>query len=356
MFIGSLVFNLFALDLRSRRQRGKPMTTVVAALYKFVCLPDFETLRGPLHQVMMENEVRGTLLLAAEGINGTIAGSRAGIDAVLAWLRADSRLQTLETKDSYVDENPFYRTKVKLKREIVTMGVEDIDPNHIVGTYVRPKDWNALLSDPDVVLVDTRNDYEVRIGSFRNALNPKTESFREFPAFAKENLDPKRHAKVAMFCTGGIRCEKSTAFMKQQGFSEVYHLEGGILKYLEEVPEEESLWEGECFVFDNRVTVNHQLQKGRYDQCHACRMPLTEEEKHSEKYAQGISCPHCYDKHDQGQMRRYAERERQVQLAKARGERHIGESMAQTIERRRQEKLEAKEVQRKLDERVPTPQ
>lgn len=331
------------------------MTTAVAALYKFVRLPDFEALRAPLHQVMMENEVRGTLLLAAEGINGTIAGPRAGIDAVLAWLRSDPRLQALETKDSCVDENPFYRTKVKLKREIVTMGVEDIDPNHIVGTYVKPKDWNALLADPEVVLVDTRNDYEVRIGSFRNALNPKTESFREFPAFAEENLDPRRHTKVAMFCTGGIRCEKSTAFMKQQGFNEVYHLEGGILKYLEEVPEEESLWEGECFVFDNRVTVNHQLQKGKYDQCHACRMPLTEEEKLSDKFTQGISCPYCYDKHDTGQVRRYAERERQVQLARARGERHIGEPMAQIIERRRLEKLQAKEAQRKVDELAPTP-
>jgi UPF0176 protein len=331
------------------------MTTAVAALYKFVRLPDFEALRAPLHQVMMENEVRGTLLLAAEGINGTIAGPRAGIDAVLAWLRSDPRLQALETKDSYVDENPFYRTKVKLKREIVTMGVEDIDPNHIVGTYVKPKDWNALLADPEVVLVDTRNDYEVRIGSFRNALNPKTESFREFPAFAEENLDPRRHTKVAMFCTGGIRCEKSTAFMKQQGFNEVYHLEGGILKYLEEVPEEESLWEGECFVFDNRVTVNHQLQKGKYDQCHACRMPLTEEEKLSDKFTQGISCPHCYDKHDTGQVRRYAERERQVQLARARGERHIGEPMAQIIERRRLQKLQAKAAQRKVDELAPTP-
>jgi len=331
------------------------MTTAVAALYKFVRLPDFEALRAPLHQVMMENEVRGTLLLAAEGINGTIAGPRAGIDAVLAWLRSDPRLEALETKDSYVDENPFYRTKVKLKREIVTMGVEDIDPNHIVGTYVKPKDWNALLADPEVVLVDTRNDYEVRIGSFRNALNPKTESFREFPAFAEENLDPRRHTKVAMFCTGGIRCEKSTAFMKQQGFNEVYHLEGGILKYLEEVPEEESLWEGECFVFDNRVTVNHQLQKGKYDQCHACRMPLTEEEKLSDKFTQGISCPHCYDKHDTGQVRRYAERERQVQLARARGERHIGEPMAQIIERRRLQKLQAKEAQRKVDELAPTP-
>jgi UPF0176 protein len=324
----------------------------VAALYKFARLPDFEALRAPLHDLMSENEVRGTLLLAAEGVNGTIAGPRQGVDRVLAWLRADPRLQSLEAKESQADENPFYRTKVKLKKEIVTMGVEDIDPNHIVGTYVKPGDWNRLISDPDVILVDTRNDYEVQIGTFRNAINPHTETFREFPAFAKENLDPQKHKKVAMFCTGGIRCEKSTAFMKAQGFNEVYHLEGGILKYLEEVPEEESLWEGECFVFDNRVTVNHQLEKGKYEQCHACRMPITEAEKQSARYVRGVSCPNCFDQHNAEQVRRYAERERQVQLARERGESHIGESMSETIERRRREKLETKEAQRRAEQGV----
>ncbi len=322
---------------------------VVAALYKFVRLPDFETLRAPLHKVMIDNEVRGTLLLAAEGINGTIAGSRDGIDTVLDFLRADPRINTLTAKESYTDENPFYRTKVKLKKEIVTMGVENIDPNHIVGTYVKPKDWNALISAPDVILVDTRNDYEVQIGTFKNAVNPNTTSFREFPEFAKQQLDPAKHRKVAMFCTGGIRCEKSTAFMKQQGFNEVYHLEGGILKYLEDVPEEESLWEGECFVFDNRVTVNHRLERGSYDQCHACRMPITEQDKLASTYQRGISCPHCYDEHDETQRQRYAERERQVQLAKLRGEPHIGESMAETIVRRRKEKLAAKQSQREVE-------
>jgi UPF0176 protein len=323
--------------------------TVVAALYKFVRLPDFETLRAPLHKVMIDNEVRGTLLLAAEGINGTIAGSRDGIDSVLDFLRADPRINTLTAKESYTDENPFYRTKVKLKKEIVTMGVENIDPNHIVGTYVKPKDWNALISAPDVILVDTRNDYEVQIGTFKNAVNPNTTSFREFPEFAKQQLDPAKHLKVAMFCTGGIRCEKSTAYMKQQGFNEVYHLEGGILKYLEDVPEEESLWEGECFVFDNRVTVNHRLERGSYDQCHACRMPITEQDKLASTYQRGISCPHCYDEHDETQRQRYAERERQVQLAKLRGEPHIGESMAETIVRRRKEKLAAKQSQREVE-------
>ncbi len=322
---------------------------VVAALYKFVRLPDFECLREPLQQVMTKNGVRGTVLLAIEGVNGTIAGTRVGVDAVLSWLRSDSRLQPLQAKESYVDENPFYRTKVKLKKEIVTMGVENIDPNHIVGTYVKARDWNELISDPEVTLVDTRNDYEVQIGTFRNALNPKTESFREFPEFAKENLDPQKNRKVAMFCTGGIRCEKSTAYLRQQGFTEVYHLEGGILKYLEEVPEDESLWQGECFVFDNRVTVNHQLEKGHYDQCHACRMPITEEDKQSEHYARGVSCHHCYNRHNSEQIQRYTERELQVSLALKRGESHIGESMSETIERRRKEKQLAKEEQRKVE-------
>jgi UPF0176 protein len=208
---------------------------------------------------------------------------------VVAWLRSDERFAALETKESYVDENPFLRTKVKLKKEIVTMGVEDIDPNYIVGTYVDANDWNELIGDPDVLLLDTRNKYEVEIGTFENAVNPETDSFREFPEFVNNNLDPAKNKKVAMFCTGGIRCEKSTAYLKQQGFDEVYHLKGGILKYLEEVPEAQTRWRGECFVFDNRVTVNHKLQRGDYDQCHACRMPITEADKQSEHYQKGVS-------------------------------------------------------------------
>jgi len=322
-------------------------SVVVAAMYHFARLDDFQALRAPLHRVMLNHGVKGTLLLAREGINGTIAGSREGIDAVMAWIRADGRLAPIDVKESYTDDNPFYRTKVKLKNEIVTMGVEDVDPRHIVGTYVKPQDWNALISDPEVVVIDTRNDYEYQIGSFERAVNPETDAFREFPEFVERNLDPSRHKKVAMFCTGGIRCEKSTAFLKQQGFSEVYHLEGGILKYLEEVPEDQSLWRGECFVFDNRVTVNHRLERGSYDQCHACRMPITDEEKLSEHFLPGISCPHCHDRHSQEQIRRYAERERQIQLARERGENHIGEPMSVIIRRRREEKLAAKEEQRK---------
>ena len=324
-------------------------SVVVAALYRFVALPDFEDLRQPLLDLMIDSEVKGTLLLASEGINGTIAGSRAGIDRVLAWLQRDARFTGLKAKESYVDEMPFYRTKVKLKKEIVTMGVDNIDPNDIVGTYVEPQDWNALITDPEVLVLDTRNDYEVEIGSFERAVNPNTASFRELPDYVAEHLDPTVHKKVAMFCTGGIRCEKSTAFLKQQGFDEVYHLKGGILKYLEEVPEAESKWRGECFVFDNRVTVNHQLEKGHYDQCHACRRPITEEDKLSPHYQKGISCHRCHDQQTQRQKQRYSEREKQIELARRRGESHIGESMEHMVAERKLEKRRFKNTQRQLD-------
>jgi len=320
--------------------------TVVCAMYKFVTLDNHVDLKPPLLDFMQAHNVRGTLLLAKEGINGTVAGSRQDIDALLNYLRSDTRLAELSYKESFTNEMPFLRTRVKLKKEIVTMGVEGIDPKHVVGTYVKPKDWNALISDPDVVLVDTRNDYEVQVGTFKKALNPDTESFREFPQYVKDNLDPKKNKKVAMYCTGGIRCEKSTAYLKEQGFEEVYHLEGGILKYLEEVPEEDTLWEGECYVFDERITVNHQLEKGIYDQCNACRLPITEEDKLSEHYLHGISCPHCFDKTTEQQKARFAEREKQMELAEVRGEAHIGADSAKTIATHRAEKLQHKENQR----------
>jgi UPF0176 protein len=316
-------------------------------MYKFATLDNFEELRQPLLDEMLRLDVKGTLLLAAEGINGTVAGSREGIDALLDYLRRDERLKDIDHKESYDDDMPFYRTKVKLKKEIVTLGIEGIDPKRVVGTYVKPADWNALISDPDVVLVDTRNDYEVEIGTFKGALDPRTKTFREFPQYVRDNLDPAKNKKVAMFCTGGIRCEKSTAYLKEQGFEEVYHLEGGILKYLEEVPQEESLWEGECFVFDNRVTVNHQLEKGDYDQCHACRRPITEADKEHEHYVAGVSCHHCHDEYDEAQRERFRQRELQMQLAKQRGEDHLGNDLASVIEKRRQEKLALKEQQRK---------
>lgn len=319
---------------------------VVCALYKFITLDNYRDMKQPLLNFMLNRDIRGTLLLAGEGINGTVAGSRDAIDALLDYLRQDSRLAEISYKESYTDSAPFLRSRVKLKKEIVTMGVEGIDPKQVVGTYVKPAEWNQLISEPDVLLVDTRNDYEVQVGSFKNAVNPKTDSFREFPDYVKSHLDPGKHKKVAMFCTGGIRCEKSTAFLKEQGFDEVYHLEGGILKYLEEVPQEQSMWEGECFVFDERVTVNHQLEKGDYDQCHACRLPITEEDKESPLYQKGISCPHCYHQTSDDQKQRFAEREKQIQLARLRGEAHIGVETAEAAELNREKKRQRREQDR----------
>jgi UPF0176 protein len=311
---------------------------VVCALYKFAVLNDYQSLRQTLLNLLHQQGVCGTLLLAREGINGTIAGSRQGVDAVKAWLDADSRFEGIDYKESFVDVQPFKRTKVKLKKEIVTMGVDGIDPKRIVGTYIEPKDWNALISDPDVLVVDTRNQYEVEIGTFANAKNPATDTFREFPEYVKQNLESGRHKKVAMFCTGGIRCEKSTAYLKEQGFDEVYHLKGGILKYLEEVPEQESLWHGECFVFDDRVTVNHRLERGEYDQCHACRRPITEADKQRPEYEQGVSCHQCIESLTEDQKARFAERERQMRLAEQRGEVHVGGEAARLIEERKARK------------------
>ncbi len=322
--------------------------TVVCALYHFAILEDFESMRDPLHKVLDDNGVRGTLLLALEGINGTIAGTREGIDNVLSYLRSDSRLSKVDTKESFDDQIPFYRTRVKLKKEIVTMGIDTIDPKKIVGTYVQPKDWNALISDPDVLLVDTRNDYEVAIGTFKDAVNPDTEVFRQFPKYVKEHLDPKKHKKVAMFCTGGIRCEKSTAYLKTQGFEEVYHLDGGILKYLEEVPVEETLWQGECFVFDNRVSVNHALEKGSYDQCHACRMPITEEDKQHSDFIHGVSCHHCHDVTNEVQKQRYLERQKQIELAEQRGEEHVGGDVSKFARKHRKAKDQFKQDQKQV--------
>ena len=321
---------------------------VTCALYKFVALPNYGSIRHPLLKLMTDNQVYGTLLLAAEGINGTVSSTREGIDAVLNWLNQQPGLENIDTKESFDTEIPFYRTKVKLKKEIVTMGVEGIDPRQVVGTYVKPQDWNDLISDPEVLVVDTRNDYEVEIGTFKHAVDPKTTSFREFPEWANKNIDRAKTKKIAMFCTGGIRCEKSTAYMKEQGFEEVYHLEGGILKYLEEVPKDQTLWQGECFVFDNRVAVDHDLKRGSYDQCHACRMPITEQEKTLDSYQEGLSCHHCFDRVSDEQKQRFAQRQKQVQLAKARGEKHIGSAAQQDTERRRAEKKARKKNQHGL--------
>ncbi len=268
--------------------------------------------------------ITGTLLLAEEGINGTIAGTRSGIDRILAYLRRDPRLADLEHKESAAGQPPFYRMKVKLKKEIVTMGVAGIDPTELAGHYVKPEDWNALINDPEVLLIDTRNDYEVEVGTFKGALDPRITTFREFPEYVKKNIDPQRKPRVAMFCTGGIRCEKASAYMLQQGFSEVYHLQGGILKYLENVPAEESLWQGECFVFDQRVAVGQGLAPGHYELCYGCSRPITAEEKTSPRFQAGISCPHCYDSLTPEKRAAATERQKQVALASARGETHIG--------------------------------
>lgn len=293
---------------------------VVAALYKFVTLADFEALKEPLLQSMVDNGVKGTLLLAAEGINGTVAGSRAAIDGLLAWLKADARFVDIDHKESYCDEQPFYRSKVKLKKEIVTLGVPGVDPNLSVGTYVEAEDWNALISDPEVLLIDTRNDYEVAIGTFEGAIDPKTASFREFPEYIKQHFDPAKHKKVAMFCTGGIRCEKASSYMLGEGFAEVFHLKGGILKYLETVPQEETKWQGDCFVFDNRVTVRHDLSEGDFDLCHACREPVSAADRESAHYVAGISCPHCWNTLSEKTRNGARERQKQIELAKQRNQ------------------------------------
>ncbi len=303
---------------------------LTAALYKFVGLPNYAALQPNIHAACVAYHIKGTILLANEGINGTIAGLPENIHKVLNYLRTDvafeGKFADLEHKESYADEHPFYRMKVKLKKEIVTMGVPSINPNNTVGTYVKPEDWNALISDPDVILLDTRNDYEVHIGTFKGAVDPKTTTFREFPEYVAQNLDKAKHKKVAMFCTGGIRCEKASSYMLEQGFDEVYHLQGGILKYLETVKEEQSLWQGECFVFDQRVAVKHGLEVGDYDQCFACRMPLSPAELASAKYTPGISCPHCYNKTSEEKKAALTERQKQVILAKKRGQAHIGET------------------------------
>jgi UPF0176 protein len=298
---------------------------IVAALYKFAKLPDYRQLQPGLLDFCLLQKLKGTLLLAEEGINGTVAGSRDGIDALMAYLRADSRLADIEHKESFAENTPFYRMKVRLKKEIVTLGVQGISPTRKVGTYVPPQDWNALISDPDVVLIDTRNSYEYDIGTFRGALDPHTTTFREFPEYVNKHLDPAKHKKVAMFCTGGIRCEKASSLMMEMGFEQVYHLQGGILKYLQHVPLEQSLWQGECFVFDQRVAVGHGLELGHYEQCFTCRHPVSIEDKESPHFVQGVSCPHCIDKLTQKKRVSAAERQLQVELARQHGRAHIGE-------------------------------
>ena len=308
------------------------MPFLTAALYKFVELPDHAALQAPLLAECESHGIKGTLLLAAEGINGTIAGLPGGVRAVLAYLRNDPRLATLEHKESWANTMPFYRMKVRLKKEIVTLGVPDVHPALMAGQYVMPQDWNQLIEQPGVVLIDTRNDYEVSIGTFAGAVNPATASFSELPGWVDAQMQPGGKLaevdgikpKVAMFCTGGIRCEKSTAFLKSRGFGEVYHLQGGILKYLETVPEAQSRWQGQCFVFDERVSVGHGLVQGDLELCRSCRDPLTEAAKASPLYERGVSCPGCHARTTDEQKAGYRQRQKQVDLAESRKQSHIG--------------------------------
>lgn len=300
------------------------MTIVAASFYKFVELPDYAARRGPLLAHCEAVGVKGTILLAAEGINGTIAGTRSSVQAVLQLLRADARLRDLEHKEAVTSQMPFYRMKVRLKREIVTLGVPGLQPARMAGTYVPPSEWHALLDDPQVVLIDVRNDYEVALGTFPGALNPGTRSFSELPAWLQQQPALRGKPKVAMFCTGGIRCEKSTALLRSQGFTQVYHLQGGILKYLETVPAAASRWQGECFVFDERVAVGPGLAPGHYELCRACRDPIGAQDKASPLYVAGVSCPKCHGTRDQAKRRGLLERQRQVELAKQHDRVHLG--------------------------------
>ena len=297
----------------------------VAALYRFCRLDAPEALRKPLAAFCCGRGIKGTLLLAREGINGTVAGSEQAIGELVAHLESMPEFAGLDVKYSMAEDMPFHRMKVRLKREIVTMGVEDIDPRAGAGTYVAPAEWNDLISDPETLVIDTRNDFEVSLGTFRGAVDPQTKSFSQFPDWVERNRDELEGRRVAMFCTGGIRCEKATASLKSLGVEQVFHLKGGILKYLEEVPPEESLWQGECFVFDGRVSVTHGLQTGEAEFCRACRRPLTAADRASPHYRQGVSCAHCIDERSDEDRARYAERHRQVELAASRGShKHIG--------------------------------
>jgi UPF0176 protein len=297
---------------------------IVATFYKFVPIVDYKTLRITLLDVCNKHNLRGTILLAEEGINATVAGTRNGIDALLGYLNQDQRFISMEYKESVNPVLPFYRMKVKIKNEIVALGVPGTDPNDQTGTRVPVEEWDKLINDPDVLVIDVRNKYEYDIGSFKNAVLPETENFREFPDYVQQNLDPQRDKKIAMYCTGGIRCEKASAYLLNKGYEKIYQLDGGILRYLEQANPDDSLWQGECFVFDGRVAVDHALQKGGHDQCYACRHPVSLEDMQSITYLEGISCPHCFESLTADRRARMEERQRQVKLAEGRNQQHIG--------------------------------
>ncbi len=298
---------------------------LVATFYRFVRLEDHTSMQKAIEDCCVSHGVRGIVLLAEEGINSTLAGTHEGVMAVIDYLRSDPRLSDLSWKESSADHQPFRKLRVRVKKEIVKMGVPGIDPAQLVGTYVKPEKWNELIADPNVIVIDTRNDYEVEIGTFKNAIDPDITSFGELPKWIDTNIDIDTQPRVAMFCTGGIRCEKSTALLREAGVKEVYHLEGGILKYLEEIPEDQSLWDGQCFVFDERVSVGHGLEVGEYELCRACRYPLREGDSESPLYTRGVSCPRCHSHTTEEQKTRFAQRQKQIDLARSRGEKHLPE-------------------------------
>ncbi|GLQ17279.1 oxygen-dependent tRNA uridine(34) hydroxylase TrhO [Maritalea porphyrae] len=325
----------------------------VVALYKFVALPDYRDLRDPIYDFCVQHGIKGALLLAEEGINGTVAGTPESVDKLVEYLERGNlfkgRFKGGEVKFSAASEMPFMRMKVKLKKEIVTLRAPEADPTKVVGTYVEPENWNDVISDDETVVLDTRNDYEVAIGTFEGAVDPQTENFTQFKDFVEKNLDPKKNKKVAMFCTGGIRCEKASAYMLAKGFEEVYHLKGGILKYLEETPQDKSMWNGECFVFDERVSVGHGLVEGDLTLCRACRFPLSPEDMQHKDFIEGQQCHHCVDKISEKSKARAAEREKQIRLAQERGQEHIGDQAKRFAELNKERMKQLREEQRKLN-------
>ena len=306
----------------------KNKNILVATLYKFIEIDDLLALQDQLYTICNKNNVMGTILIADEGLNGTISARPKDLEKALAGIQCDNRFSDVDIKYSSTDKQPFHKMRVRLKKEIVTIGLPKISPNKIVGTYVKPEQWNDIISDPDVILIDTRNKFETKIGSFKNAIDPQTKSFRDFPEWVKKFKEDKTNAnkKIAMFCTGGIRCEKASSLMKEEGFKKVFHLQGGILSYLEKVEKDKSLWEGECFVFDQRVCLTEDLEVGSYKMCFACRMPITDEELTDDRYEEGISCLYCHDKTTQEKKKRFESRQKQIELAKQRGEKHLGGS------------------------------
>ncbi|MGI9535292.1 MAG: rhodanese-related sulfurtransferase [Thermodesulfobacteriota bacterium] len=297
---------------------------VIVSLYKFVQIEEAEQFRIELLEKCNSFGIKGTFIIAPEGINGTVAGSKNSIDSIIGCLSDDKRFRDIECKYSYDVKIPFYRMKVKIKDELIPIGIDGIDPRKMVGKYVMPGEWNEIIQDPETLVIDVRNEYEIDVGTFKGAISPGTNNFREFPEFVSKNLDPNKHKKIAMFCTGGIRCEKASSFMVGEGFSNVYHLKGGILKYLEDVPGEKSLWQGECFVFDNRTSVDHDLENGVYDLCHNCRYPVSPEDMDSKYYVKGVSCPRCYDTITESRKKSLEERNKQIRIAKQRNQPHLG--------------------------------